>query len=568
MKLSLRQKLYLSFAVIISLFLVAVIVSTILNQRIVGLTRNIIDSNERLESVHRLNLFARTTNDDGAHYLYAPSHLRGNFKIRYEADVLYLDKELVRLKGLVSDAKELELIEKFEKKWSQYLEETNWIMALMDKGQQTKAFQESTIRSFDPIAFSLLSLMKNEQARIKSYEQEIASSSQLIGIVNFTMAGVAVLFSLMIAIVFSNYLIKRIKLLKISAETVAEGNLAIDHVHFKGKDELHDLSVAFNRMTDSLRTVITSAGDVSIQVAASSAQLQASAQQSSQATEHIAGITQEIAAGIDRQVGHVADNLVDIQKLSQDVRQINDKSQVVLEAVNITTQTASNGKEELTNAISQVRVIEGSNDKLSKVIGLLNQQAAEIGQATQIIMGIAKQTDLLALNAGIEAARAGEQGRGFAVVAKEVRDLAEKSRQSADQISDLISGIQQEVGAAVVEMQQGTLEIQKGIHLIDAAGQSFEGIMGLIEEVQSDIQDVTHSTVSIMNETERVVSGINEISDIAKGNAVGTHNVVASTEEQLASMEEIAASSTSLADLAEELNGLIGKFKLVKTEGV
>ncbi|MOA17055.1 Methyl-accepting chemotaxis protein McpB [compost metagenome] len=219
------------------------------------------------------------------------------------------------------------------------------------------------------------------------------------------------LFSLMIAIVFSNYLIKRIKLLKISAETVAEGNLAIDHVHFKGKDELHDLSVAFNRMTDSLRTVITSAGDVSIQVAASSAQLQASAQQSSQATEHIAGITQEIAAGIDRQVGHVADNLVDIQKLSQDVRQINDKSQVVLEAVNITTQTASNGKEELTNAISQVRVIEGSNDKLSKVIGLLNQQAAEIGQATQIIMGIAKQTDLLALNAGIEAARAGEQGR-------------------------------------------------------------------------------------------------------------------------------------------------------------
>ncbi|MOA69046.1 Methyl-accepting chemotaxis protein McpB [compost metagenome] len=65
-----------------------------------------------------------------------------------------------------------------------------------------------------------------------------------------------------------------------------------------------------------------------------------------------------------------------------------------------------------------------------------------------------------------------------------------------------------------------------------------------------------------------MVSGINGISDIAKENAVGTHNVVASTEEQLASMEEIAASSTSLADLAEELNGLIGKFKLVKTEGV
>ncbi|MOA64122.1 Methyl-accepting chemotaxis protein McpB [compost metagenome] len=71
-----------------------------------------------------------------------------------------------------------------------------------------------------------------------------------------------------------------------------------------------------------------------------------------------------------------------------------------------------------------------------------------------------------------------------------------------------------------------------------------------------------------MNETEKIVTGINDVSSIAKDNALGTHNVVASTEEQLASMEEIAASSTALANLADELSGLIGKFKLVKAEEV
>lgn len=568
MTLSLRKKLYFSFLIIIVLFLITVTVSTILNQRIVGLTQNIIESNERLESVQRLNLFARTANDDGAHYLLAPSHLKENFKTRYEADVEYLDKEIVRLEGLVTTAEEKDYINDFKMKWAQYLEETKATMALSEQGRVNEAYQEFTSHSFDPIAFSLLNLVKNEQAEIANHEQEITSSSQTIELVNYTMAGAAILFSLLTAFLFANYLIKRIKLLKNSAETVAKGNLAIESVHFKGKDELHDLAVAFNTMTDSLRSVITNAGDVSIQVAASSAQLQASAEQSSEATEHIAKITQEIASGIERQVGQVSDNLVDIQKLSQDVRQISDRSQVVLEAVNTTTQTAIKGKDDLLNAISQVRVIEGSNEKLSDVIGILNEQASQIGQAIQLIMQITTQTNLLALNAGIEAARAGEHGRGFAVVAGEIRKLAEQSRVSADQISQLISGVQQEVGAAVVEMQQGTLEIAKGIELIEVAGQSLEGIMGLIEEVQTDIQDVSRSTTSIMNETEKVVTGINDVSSIAKDNALGTHNVVASTEEQLASMEEIAASSTALANLADELSGLIGRFKLVKMEEV
>lgn len=564
MRLSLRKKLYSSFLIIIILFLITVGISTTLSQRIVGLTQNILNSEETLESVQRLNLFARTANDDGAHYLLASSQMKDSFKVRYEADLEYLDKELVRLEVLISDLEGQERVNDFKTKWTQYIEETQATMELMAQGQETSAELEFTSHSFDPIAFSLLALVKDEQAQIEQYEQQIRDSGQTIQIVNYTSTGVTILITIGIVLFLSNYLVSRIGRLKVQAETVANGDLAIAEVDFKGEDELKDLAIAFNTMTQSLRSVITNADEVSIQVAASSVQLQASAQQTSAATDHIATITQEISYGIERQVGRVSDNMKDIQQLSQNVRQISDKSQIVLETVNVTTQTASQGKNELLNAIIQVKVIEDSNDKISRIIEVLNQQTAQIGQAVQIIMHISKQTDMLALNAGIEAARAGEHGRSFSVVAGEVRKLAEQTRKSADQISDLISGIQQEVGTAVIEMKQGTLEVQKGIQLIEEAGQSFEGIMGLIEDVQHDVQEVTKSTVTIMEETDRVVSGITCISDIGKENAMGTQSVVASTQEQLASMEEIAASSTSLADLAEILSELIGKFNVTK----
>ncbi|MGF7047480.1 methyl-accepting chemotaxis protein [Paenibacillus sp. DS2015] len=546
----------------------AVIISTNMTQRIVDLTSDILVSEKRLESVQRLNLFARTANDDGAHYLLAPEHLKGNFKTRFEADIEYLDKELVRLEAITSETEGKKQISKFKDKWNIYLKDTNETMALMEKGNELLAQQQFTRDSFDPISFSLLSFIKSEQAEIEKSESEIISNSQKARLVNYTMAGIAIVLSLIIAYVLSKYLTRRITVLKTSAQTVAEGNLAIPELRFKGKDELRDLSNAFNTMTQSLRSVISSAGDVSIQVAASSTQLQASAEQTSLVTEHIATIIQEINIGTEHQATLVEDNMSVITELSNNVYQIAANSQVVLEVVNTTSQTALQGKSDLVNAMQQVRVIEGSNGKLSEVIVGLNEQASQIEQAIQFIMNIAKQTEVLALNASIEAARAGEQGRGFAVVAREVRNLAEESKASAHQISDLVTGIQVEIDTAVTEMTHGTLEVQKGIQLIEVAGQSFEGIVSLIQQVQNDTEEVTGSTAQIMVNTEKVVASITRISNIAKENASGTHSVSASTEQQLASMEEISASSTSLASLAEELSDLIGKFKLEKDKGV
>ncbi|WP_232381040.1 methyl-accepting chemotaxis protein [Paenibacillus tianjinensis] len=565
MSFSMRSKLYLSFSSIIVILLVTVAVSNSMTQRITHLTNDITLAQERLENAQMLNLFARMANDDGAHYLLAPDHLKDNFMSRYNTDVESVKKKLMYLKT-ITENKESKSIQKFEQYWDTYQKNTEEIMSLRESGDLTNAQDRFTRRSFDPVAFSLVSFAKEEELRVEQYKDQIAAAGQTNKFVNILMAAIATVLSLTIAFLISNYLIRRIRLLKTSAITVAQGDLSVPELHFKGKDELTDLAVAFNTMTQSLRSLISSAGDVSMQVAASSAQLQFSAEQTSSATAHIAAIMQEFTTGTEKQANHVEKDMQIIKQLSTNVHQITANNQTVLNSINTTSETAIQGKLDLVNAIQQVRVIEESNTKLGRIVSGFNNQANQIGEAIRLIMQITKQTELLALNASIEAARAGEHGKGFAVVAGEVRKLSEQSKESANQIAALITGIQEEAGIARSEMNHGTIEVQKGIQLIEIAGNSFEGILNLIGKVQKDIVEVTRSMGYIQEDTENLVGTMEQISEIAKENASGTHGVAASTEQQLASMEEISASSSALANLAEELSDLIGQFKLAKKE--
>ncbi|MFC4102516.1 methyl-accepting chemotaxis protein [Paenibacillus xanthanilyticus] len=562
MALKLRTRLLFSFLMIITVFLVTVTVTTTMSHRITSLTDDIFASQQRMEVVQRLNLFARTANDNGAHYLLAPNHLMGNYKSRFEETVKFLDEELAKLKSMTTDPESLKQLEAFSALWAENVAYKTKIMERKAAGEIIPAQEQYTKDSFDPVAFALLAFMKDEQAKIEAYKADITTKNKQVALVNYSLVGIAILLSLVIAFMLTRYLLSRTNKLIQSARAVSQGDLQTEPLAFKGKDELAELAAAFNTMTQSLRSVIGSADSVSLQVAASSAQLQASAEQTSQATEYIASIMQDITEGTQRQAEQVGENMTTITHLSEKVRAIASNGEAVLRTVTHTSNTAAQGKHDLTNAIQQVRIIETSTDKLAGVIEQLKQQALQIGQAIQLITDIARQTDLLALNAAIEAARAGEQGRGFSVVAQEVRKLAEQSRVSADQIHGLVAGIQREATVAASEMASGTFEVRKGIQLIEVAGESFEGIIALIRQVEEDVQGVTESTTNILADTETVVDGITVISAIAGTNTSGTQSVAASTEQQLASMEEIAASSNALANLADELKTLIGKFRV------
>ncbi|KIL42032.1 chemotaxis protein [Gordoniibacillus kamchatkensis] len=352
-----------------------------------------------------------------------------------------------------------------------------------------------------------------------------------------------------------------LQILKGTAQEISWGDLS-QRVEIKSKDEFGELAVIFNLMADSLRAVLVEVSESSSQLAASSEQLSSSAEQTSKATEHIASSIEQMAEGANHQVQTVEDSAQTIQDVSAKIQQIAANAQSVADTAWSAAQKSAEGGRAIQTVEVQMSSINGSVDELAQVIVQLADTSQEIGKITEVITEIAQQTNLLSLNASIEAARAGEHGRGFAVVANEVKKLAEQTSHSAKQIAALIRTICEKIGKAQDSMQTATKEVSLGIEVVHTAGIYFAEIERFVDEVSSQVKDVSTATQQISDGSVQVEQSIEGIAKVAQTTASASGHISAATEEQLASMEEISSSSEALTQMAAELQALVARFKL------
>jgi methyl-accepting chemotaxis protein len=387
---------------------------------------------------------------------------------------------------------------------------------------------------------------------------KVESIKTLVLILGIVSVLVGVGISLFISRLISNPVLELAK----AAERISSGDLTADEIKIKNRDEIGDLASSFNQMSRNLRELIKQVGINAEQVAASAEELTASAEQTSKATEQITLIMQDVASGVEKQVKSVEDTTQMATEMAAGVQQIATNASHVSATAVHASETALEGNRSIQSAVQQMNSINRSVQDLANVVKGLGERSKEIGHIIEVITGIAEQTNLLALNAAIEAARAGEHGRGFAVVADEVRKLAEQSAQSAQQISEMISAIQEETTIAVQTMEETAKEVVEGIGSVHAAGDSFSQIQSAVQEVSAQIEEVSSSVQQMAAGVEQIVHAMKMISDVAEAAASSTQEGSAATEEQLASMEEIASSASSLSKMAEELHAHIGKFKV------
>lgn len=558
--MNIRKKLQLSFTLIIILFVMALSLSYFMNTRVSRLTDEIFFVNEKMKIIENINLFSKAANADAAQVLLAPSNLQDNYKARFSADIDYVNEQIEVLQDIATTEAEQVQIQAFLTEWQSFIQNQEELVKQYEGGEQVKAQHAFTQKSFDPVAFALLSYSIDQENLAVAKQEEVQETIQFMNVLNVATAIVVVIMAVIISTVIANRLTKSIRAIQRHALEVANGNLAIDSLDESRKDELGSLAKSFNTMVLSLKKLISGADLVSGQVAAASAELQASAVQTSKATEHIAHVMQEMAHGSNTQVTEVAGNLEIMQSLEQSVHSILEQSAVMTSTIDTSSTSTAQGKQDLTEAIHQVKMIEQSTFTMAAAIQELNENSERIEQVVAVITNIAKQTNLLALNAAIEAARAGEAGRGFGVVAEEIRKLALQSGESAEEINNILSRIQAEANRTAEQMESSKDEVDKGIRLITIAGQSFETIersIHSITEVNTSIRDIT---ARISNETQTASDKISAVSQIAKENAEGTEHISAAAEQQMASMEEVAAFAESLANEAEELKKLIGQF--------
>jgi methyl-accepting chemotaxis protein len=153
------------------------------------------------------------------------------------------------------------------------------------------------------------------------------------------------------------------------------------------------------------------------------------------------------------------------------------------------------------------------------------------------------------LNAAIEAARAGEQGRGFAVVADEVRALAERTTRATREIGEMIKAIQSETRGAVSAMVQGVKEVEMGTGEAARSGEALQDILDQINSVTAQVNQIAVSAEQQTAITGEISRNIHQITDVAQGTAKGA--------------QESATAASQLSGLAEEMQRLVERFKLV-----
>ncbi|TCJ01642.1 methyl-accepting chemotaxis protein [Cytobacillus praedii] len=401
---------------------------------------------------------------------------------------------------------------------------------------------------------------QEESFRETSKEQsnKITSMKTLLIVISIA----AYIMAIGIAMYLSKIISNPVRQISKSAEQIAKGNLQVDEIKIKNRDEIGQLAKSFNQMTHNLRELIIQVEHTSGQVASSAEELTASAQQTNSATEQIVTAIQEVASGSEIQGKNTEDSAKAVNEMAMGIQRVAEKTSSVAESALDTTQQAVIGNDSILKVIEQMRSINSSTDETNKVIKELNSKSAEIGQIIDMITAIAEETNLLALNAAIESARAGEHGKGFAVVADEVKKLAEQSRTSANQIAALVHIIQNDTLRVVDMMGKSANEVNEGMDLVQDTGKTFDYIMKSIENVSAEVQELSAISEEMSASVEQVNSSIAEVSRIAKVSVERTGEIASASEEQLASMEEVTSSSTVLAKMAEDLKGLIKRFTI------
>jgi methyl-accepting chemotaxis protein WspA len=536
---TLRQRILASFAVIIAIMLLMVVVAftrllviedSADEVRLDALPGVYYSSTVRgawVESyVRTQQLLAEGT---GRSLTNAEEDQYKDFEDRLQAQIANYQKSIFEEADRTDFAQFLQLRERYQLV-------LNGILAAY-QGDNYALAQRIFVEQLTPLWFDGRKVLNALGTKNKVNADRAADNIQAAVSVSKITLGISLIIAVLAAVACGLLLMRTIlapmnRIVKI-LETMRTGDLS-SRLNLERQDEFNTVQTGFNDMVTELAALVSQAQRSSVQVTTSVTEIAATSKQQQATATETAATTTEIGA-TSREIAATSRDLV---RTMTEVTSAADQASIL----------AGSGQQGLARMEETMHSVMGAADLVNSKLAILNEKAGNINQVVVTIVKVADQTNLLSLNAAIEAEKAGEYGRGFAVVATEVRRLADQTAVATYDIEQMVREIQSAVSAGVMGMDKFSEEVRRGMFEVTQVGEQLSQIIHQVQALAPRVLMVNEGMQAQATGAEQINQALVQLGD--------------ASSQTVESLRQASFAIDELSQVAVGLRSGVSRFKV------
>lgn len=329
------------------------------------------------------------------------------------------------------------------------------------------------------------------------------------------------------------------------ASSVKETTSSIEEINISIKDIADNTEILSNSAEESSSSILQMGASIE-EVSQGVEGLSTSVDETTSSISEMAISIKEVAYNVENLLQVTEETASAMVEMDRSIKDIGVNAEEAAKLSELVMNNAAQGMDSVQSTITGIYKIQASAWEAAEVIQRLGEKTQEIGAILTVIDGVASQTNLLALNAAIIASQAGEHGKGFAVVADEIKDLADRTRASTKEITQLIESVQEEAQSAVRAMEAGSKSVKEGVELAQEAEENLKKISESAQKSTDRSKGIASATIEQSKGSHQVTEAIERIAEMIQ-------QISLATQEQAKGSEQIMRASEVMKDFTQQV---------------